>query len=329
MKLFKITALVGGIVLILFPVLSAQDKGAYKIGPGDVLEISFWQDSNLDTQVRVTQDGKITLDIVGELDAAGQTTSDLEGTIVRRMGRYNKAISQAVVRVLEYNYNRVFVTGQAVSPGKLTFEQIPDLWTIINEAGGITELGDLTRVRIIRGGKDAGQVEVVNVSAMVAAGKSNKLPEIKRDDTIDIPRSFSNLPAEGVSDTTTYRNVFYVIGAVQSAGPQRLENRLDLLEAISLANGHLETADLKDVKVVSEDGGRTQVTHFNMQDYIQLPYPSKYFVQAEDIIYVPYTPDPRRRGFMGLNMTEWLGILGGVGSFILIADQLGVINISN
>ncbi len=328
MKLLKIPrfmAWLAPLLAIAIPVIGAEP---YKIGPEDVLEINFWQDDNLNTQVRVTLDGKITLDIIGEIDAVGLTTVELERSIVRQMGRYNKAISQAVVRVLEYNYQRVFVTGEVTSPGKLTFEEIPDLWTIINVAGGVDETGDLTRVRIVRGGKDAGKVEEVNVSALVAAGKINELPKINRDDTIDIPRTFTGLPSDPLSDTQDRRRVYYVVGSVAHPGVQNLQGSLDLMEAIALAGGPVEAADIKKVSVMSKDRLGSQVTKFNMKEYTLDAYPNRYIVQPEDIIYIPPLPDQRRRTILGLGLTEWVGVLGGIGTFLLLADQLSVINIS-
>ncbi len=132
--------MLGTVMLILFSshVTSAQTE-SYEIGPGDVLEIRFWQDHTLDATVRVRQDGKISLDVAGEIDAAGSTTAELEKKIVKQISRYNSAISQAVVRVTEYNSLRVFLSGQIRNPGKFSFEKIPDLWTIINEAGGVTD----------------------------------------------------------------------------------------------------------------------------------------------------------------------------------------------
>ena len=88
------------LLAILFSI-SGYAQEPYVIGPEDVLEIRFWQDNNLDATVRVTQDGKIALDIIGEIKAGGLTTSALEREIIRQMSRYNSAISQAVVRVTE------------------------------------------------------------------------------------------------------------------------------------------------------------------------------------------------------------------------------------
>ena len=170
----------------LVVVASWCSASEYKIGPEDVLEINFWQDPNLNSVVRV---GKISLDIVGQIEAAGKTTSKLQTDIIRQISRLNKRIFQAIVRVVEYNDQYVFVSGQVNDPGKKTFEEIPDLWTIINEVGGITEIRDLSRVTIIRGGEKAGQVEVVNVAEAIAGGNLNKLPKIGRQDTIEIPLS--------------------------------------------------------------------------------------------------------------------------------------------
>ena len=313
------------LILIIFGTCSfAQDAEPYRIGPEDMLEINFWQDENLNTQVKVTGEGIISLDVIGEITAAGLTTSELERNIVRQIGRYNQAISQAVVRVIEYNYLRVFVTGQVLNPGRYTFETIPNIYEIINVSGGVTELADLSKVRIIRGGRNAGQIEIVNVSGLVSEGRTGELPVISRDDTIDIPRTFTGLPTDALMAGQPTRNVFYVVGEVVDPGPINLDNNLDLLEGISLAGGPNETADIKNISVVSKDRLGTQVTLFNMDEYTQYPYPSRYVIQAEDVIYLPPRPDSRTRNFLGLGLTEWVGIIGGIGSFVIIADQLSL-----
>jgi polysaccharide export outer membrane protein len=268
----------------------------------------------------VTQDGKISLDIVGEIDAANQTTSELERNIIRQMSRYNKSISQAVVRVLEYNYNKVFVSGQVQTPGKYTFENIPDLWTIINEAGGITELGDLTRVLIIRGGDEAGQVEVVNVSAMVSSGRIEELPKIRRGDTIEIPRRVAGLPAATLSESMEMRNLFYVIGEVNEPGAINLEKNIDILDAIALAGGPTEEANLSKARIISKDGRRTQVARVNLDHYTNRAVPGRLFVKPEDVIFLPR----KSRGFLGLGATEWVAIIGSVSTFLIVANTLNL-----
>ena len=158
------------LVLGLFvagPSIVAAD---YRIGPGDMLDVKFWPDQESNTIVVVGQDGKIALPIIGQIAAAGKTAEQLQSDILNQISRLNSRISKAVVDVTQYNYNYLFVTGQVIAPGRFSFEEIPNLWTIINEAGGPTLLGDLTRVTIIRGGKKAGAVEVVDVSLRFPRG---------------------------------------------------------------------------------------------------------------------------------------------------------------
>ena len=93
-------------MMFLASLCTAKD---YRIGAEDILEIKFWQDEKLNTVVRVGLDGKIALDIIGQIDAAGRTTEELQDEIVRQMSRIDKNISQCVVRVQAYNSNYVFV----------------------------------------------------------------------------------------------------------------------------------------------------------------------------------------------------------------------------
>ncbi len=292
--------------------------GEYEVGPEDVLEIRFWQDPTLNSTVRVGQDGKISLDIVGQIEAVGKTTAQLQTDIVRQMSRLNKRISQVVVRVVEYNYQYVFVSGQVNDPGKKTFEEVPGLWTIINEAGGITEVGDLSRVTIIRGGKEAGKVEVVNVAEAIATGSLDKLPKIRRQDTIEIPRTPVGLPSGELAQRAEKKNLIYVVGAVNNPGPIQFEENTDVLEALALAGGPTENADLKKVKVVTKDGYYGQSLQVNLKKYSETGTPARYIMRREDTFIVP----AKGHGFLGVNLGTVATFVGVVASAIFIYDQV-------
>lgn len=307
------------IVAIMIPI-QAYSQQPYIIGPEDMVEIRFWQDNNLDATVRVTQDGNISLDIIGEIKAVGQTTSQLEREIIRQMSRYNNAISQAVVRVTEYNSQKVFLSGQILAPGKYTFEVIPDLWTIINEAGGVTELGDLGRVLIIRGGENAGEVEVVNVSAMAVAGRLNELPEIRSGDTIEIPRSAAGLSSSTLSQSHDLRNLFYVIGEVNEPGAIKLEKNIDILDALALAGGPTSEANLSKARIITKAGLGTQIKRINLKKYTNEAVAGRIFIRPEDVIILPQ----KSGGLLGLSATEWVAIVGGISTFLLMADALNL-----
>lgn len=316
------TTPIGKVLLFLFSVIlistSAFAQQPYIIGSEDILEIRFWQDNNLDVLVRVTNDGRVSLDIIGEISAAGQTTVQLEREIIRQMSRYNSAISQVVVQVTEYNNQKVFISGQIQVSGKFTFEVIPDLWTIINEAGGVTEFGDLERVLIIRGGKNAGKVETVNVRALVATGRLNELPAIYSGDTIEIPRTPAGLPASILSQSQDLRNLFYVMGEVNMPGAITLEKNIDILDAIALAGGATPDANLGKAKIITKVGMGTQIKRVNLKKYTDEAIAGRVFIMPEDVIILPR----KGGGFLGMGITEWMTVVGGISTFLLMADAL-------
>lgn len=288
----------------------------YVIGPDDVLQISFWQDPTLNTEVKVGLDGKISLDIVGQVDAAGRTTAELQNDIVRLMSRLNKNISQTTVRVAQYNYNHVFVIGQVNHSGKYSFEEIPDLWTIINEAGGASETGDLSRVTIIRGGEDAGKVEVVNVNAALATGKLNNLPKIRRGDTIEIGRTPGSVQAAELGRSVEKKSLLYVIGAVGDPGPVSYEENVDVIEAVALAGGPSDGANLKKVRLLMKDGNYAQSVKLNLEAYAASGRPARYIMQKEDMIVVPY----RRESFFDSTIGRVATVMAALSTAYLIVN---------
>lgn len=305
------------VMLLLLGGVSAT-SAEYKIGPEDVLQIRFWQDPTLNSSVRVSLDGKIVLDIIGEIEAAGHTVQDLQIDIVNRMSRLNRRVSQVVVQVTEFNYQHVFVYGQVNSPGKKTFEEIPDLLAILNEAGWITATGDLSRIAIIRGGERAGQVDVVDVSGAMANGTVDQLPKLSRTDAIDIPSTPVGIPPPDLGRLTTRKNIIYVLGAVNTPGPIRFEENLDLMEAIALAGGHTSDADLYRTKVVRKDGYYGQTIQIDLERYAATGTPARHIMQKEDVCIVPF----RKQGFMTRNLGTIVTILGAATSAVLLYENL-------
>ncbi|MFZ5981854.1 MAG: polysaccharide biosynthesis/export family protein [Candidatus Zixiibacteriota bacterium] len=305
------------LLISLIIVVSALAQG-YKIGPEDVLEINFWQDPQLNTTVRVSLDGMITLDIIGQIQAEGKTTEELQTDIVRNMSRLNKNISQAVVRVTTYNYNYVYIIGEIQTSGKRTFEEIPDLWSIINESGGVTEFADLSRVTVIRGGDQAGQVEVVNVSEAIASGRLSSLPKIRRQDTIEIPRRLFGLTAGDISRNIEKKNVIYVVGAVNQPGPVEYEENIDFMEVLALAGGPTPEANLKKVKILTKDGNYAQSYQVNLEKYTETGRPARYILKNEDTFVIP----ERRQSFFSGGVTTWVTLIGGITSAVVLYELI-------
>ncbi len=317
-------ALVSLVILVIVPaiLISPRDARAeYVIGPGDVLSVSYWQQPELDQEVKVRQDGKITLAVIGETQAVGLTTGRLEQIIVERISRVNQNISQVVVTVVEYRSRSVFVGGQVNTPGMLYFEEIPDLWEVIKLAGGPAEDADLTDVTVLRSAEAGGGVIHVDLADILATGELDRLPALHPGYTVRIPPLPVGTGGEQFVDQSKRKKAYYIYGSVASPGRHAMENeRIDLLEALVLAGGPGPRADLSKVRVVSKSTGQPVVRIIDLEAYGKTGGPERYILQREDAIYVP-------REDRGILSTTWAGIrnllavTGTVSSLVLILTR--------
>jgi polysaccharide export outer membrane protein len=114
------------------------DLGEYRIGREDVLEVVVWHEPELTRVVPVRPDGRISLPLVGELEAAGRTPAELQATVSRALDSYVRDTRVAVV-VREINGSRVFVLGEVTKPGGFALRGPLSVVQAIALAGGRTE----------------------------------------------------------------------------------------------------------------------------------------------------------------------------------------------
>ena len=118
------------------PAVSGNDIPSYFIGPGDILEISVWKEEGLQKEVLVRPDGGISFPLVGEIQAGGKTTVQLQDTIVKNIKRY---IPDPVVTisVLKINDNKIFVVGKVNRAGEFVATHYIDVMQALSMAGGL------------------------------------------------------------------------------------------------------------------------------------------------------------------------------------------------
>ncbi|HFC46843.1 MAG TPA: sugar ABC transporter substrate-binding protein, partial [Dissulfuribacter thermophilus] len=129
------------IILVLLPTMgySSQDvinvsKNPYKIGPSDLLDIQVWNEPDVSKQVRVLIDGTIVLPLVGQINAAGLTPSQLSESLKKKLSEYI-AEPEVTVMVLEGKYNRYFIVGQIQNPGEYYIDYPISILQAIARAG--------------------------------------------------------------------------------------------------------------------------------------------------------------------------------------------------
>jgi polysaccharide export outer membrane protein len=107
----------------------------YRIGREDVIEIVVWREPELSRVMPVRPDGRIAMPLVGEMEAAGLTPTELQGKVKQALAPYVKDVSVAVL-VREVNGPRVFVLGEVPHPGAFPLRGTMTVTQALALAGG-------------------------------------------------------------------------------------------------------------------------------------------------------------------------------------------------
>jgi len=129
-----------------------ERKGAtseFLLGPEDVLEIVVWRSPDLSRQVIVRPDGMISMPLIGDVQAAGQTSDQLATRIAKLLTPYKESPSVSV-GVKEVNSYNVFVLGEVAKPGKYQLKSYTTVLQMISIAGGFTPFASKNKLQIVR-----------------------------------------------------------------------------------------------------------------------------------------------------------------------------------
>jgi polysaccharide biosynthesis/export protein len=127
----------------------ARSQDAYRINPGDLLEISVWGEEDLQREVRVRPDGALSFPLAGEIVARGRTPDEVRQEVESRLSRYIPD-SVTTVTVTEPAGNQIFVIGQVLKPGAFVMNPALDVVQALAMAGGMTPYADLKNIVILR-----------------------------------------------------------------------------------------------------------------------------------------------------------------------------------
>lgn len=133
------------------PEFEARPKeGAYIIGVADRLRVSVWQNDKLSLEnIPVRPDGKITVPLIDDIQAAGLTTDELKAVISEELGEFIEDPT-VTVAVLSANSQRAFVLGEVRNSGPITLSIETRVLDAITTAGGFSQFANKSHVRVLR-----------------------------------------------------------------------------------------------------------------------------------------------------------------------------------
>jgi polysaccharide export outer membrane protein len=244
-----------------------------RIGSGDLIEVTMFENPDLSGPYRVDQNGDVTVSLVGHLHVAGLTADEAGAAIEKRYVEDQillPAGAHATVFIAEYATQGITVSGEVKSPGVYPALGVRKLHNLIVAAGGVT-LTAASQVIVTRKDDPEHPLTVdYNPEALKPV-----IPDMQifPGDSILVPRA----------------GIIYIIGNVQRAGGIVLDgrNQLTVEEAMALAGGGSHDPDLKHVQLVRTlDDGRKEAITIPVNLILKGRAPDV-ALKDGDILYVP------------------------------------------
>jgi polysaccharide export outer membrane protein len=165
-------------------------EGDYRIGIDDRLQITVWRNPELSTTVPVRPDGKISVPLIGDVQAGGNTPTQVSAIIKEKLSAYirepNVAVILTELRSHEF-LSRVRVTGAVRTPRSMPHRPGMTVLDAVLEAGGANDFAAPNRTKLYRKTKTKTEVIDIDLADILTKGKLESNFELKPGDVVTIP----------------------------------------------------------------------------------------------------------------------------------------------
>ena len=166
--------------------IKVNDSG-YIIGNDDLLAINVWKEAEVSRSLPVRSDGKISLPLVGEVQAAGRTPLQLEVEIANKLKDYITN-PEVTVMVQQINSERYNILGQVAKPGSYSITLTTSVLDAIANAGGFRDFAKKKNMYILRRDYTGGQTRIpINYQDIISGKRPEQNIRLKPNDTIVVP----------------------------------------------------------------------------------------------------------------------------------------------
>ncbi len=255
------------LALLVPSLASAQESGenpqkstaAYRVGPGDVLEVKVYDDPDLGGVFTVQYDGNISFPLLGDVPIDELTVREIRTKLVELLQKDFLVDPQVVVRVKDFRSKWVTLVGEVARPGKYYLQGPKNLLDLLTEAGGFTSRasGELIISRLADSNprifmtEDNGHEGDATIRVFLTPGQS----------VADQKEALSLQMHSGDILTATPTKFFYISGEVKSPGSYPVHAGLTVLKAVSLAGGLTKFGSKGKVEILRQrsDGGAERI----------------------------------------------------------------------
>jgi len=274
-------ALILGLALLPAAGLAQKEAGAfvreYMIGPRDLLEVKVFELPELNQTVRVSEDGSITLPLLGPVEVGGLTKDGAERKLASLLEARFVKNAQVTLFIKEYQSKMVSVIGAVEKPGMYELVGRQNLLQMVSKAGGFTERA-ANEVFVLREGKNGITASVaIDLEDLLLNGNPKLNIPLQANDVINVP-----------VDKIIH---IYVFGEVKQPGAidVKISEKITLLQAIAQAGGTTEGASKSGLTVKRRDkNGKEIKMKVNLKEIIKGERPDIELFEG-DVVIVPET----------------------------------------
>jgi polysaccharide export outer membrane protein len=165
---------------------AATEDPNYVIGAQDVLDVSVWKEPDLTRTVPVRPDGKISLPLLNDIQAAGLTPLQLAGEVTKSLNKF-VTNPQVTIIVTQINSQRIYLLGEVARPGAYTM--LPDMTVLqaLSNAGGFGQYANPKKIYVLREENGKPQKFFFNYKDVIAGKHIEQNINLKPGDTIVVP----------------------------------------------------------------------------------------------------------------------------------------------
>ena len=245
----------------------------YTIGPGDILKITVWGHDDLSKEYPVTLDGRVPFPLIGGVQAAGLSTSELAKRLRDLLEKDYLVNPQVIVSVKDYLSSKVHVLGEAEKPGLFYLTGPTTLLEMLSKAGGLSRTAgkDLVLVRTESPAGGARSTVLLRFDVRkLQAGDVKENILLQNGDMMFVPKA----------------SAFFVLGEVNKPGTFPLDKEISVLEAVTLAGGFNGTAAPSGAKVLRRTAeGKQETISIDLSGAV--PRDKNFRIEDGDTVMVP------------------------------------------
>ena len=226
----------------------------YKLGPGDEVIIDIWGDNQATIRQTISPDGTINVPDLGLISLNGMTVKSADSYLRKKLGQIysvDGADAKSEIKLTLGNIRtiQVNVLGEAATPGTYNLSSLSNIPNALYRAGGVSDLGSLRNIQLVRKGK---KIATVDVYDFILNGKSADDIRLEEGDVIIVP---------------AYDRLVKISGNVKRPMTYEMKDTETVADLIDYAGGFAGDAYKENLSVVRQNGREYQVYTVDAPDY--------------------------------------------------------------